>query len=261
VRSRRLAPEGEDVRLQVAYLICNQSPPVDGLPSLMTVDEVETLFHEFGHGLHQMLTRVDEGLVAGFRGVEWDAVELPSQFMENWIYRPEVMEQISGHHQTGESLPEELFQKVLAARTYRSGSAMLRQLLFSTLDLDLHSAAASHCGKLDLDAIKRGVQERCSVLQPLPEDRFECGFAHIFAGGYAAGYYSYKWAEVLSADAFAAFEEAGLEDPAALERVGGAFRDHVLAAGGSRHPMEIFQDFRGREPSTEALLRHSGLAG
>ena len=144
VRSRRLAPEGEDVRLQVAYLICNQSPPVDGLPSLMTLDEVETLFHEFGHGLHQMLTRVDEGLVAGFRGVEWDAVELPSQFMENWIYRPEVMEQISGHHQTGESLPEELFQKVLAARTYRSGSAMLRQLLFSTLDLDLHSAAASH---------------------------------------------------------------------------------------------------------------------
>jgi oligopeptidase A len=223
----------------------------------MTFSEVETLFHEFGHGLQHMLTQVDCGMCAGIRNVEWDAVELPSQFMENWCYEQSTVEAIGAHVDTGEPLPDALYQKLQAARTYRAGSDMLRQIYLSMTDLMLHHQRPG----ADLSAfeIQRRVAEQTTVLAPLPEDRFLCSFGHIFAGGYAAGYYSYKWAEVLSADAFAAFEEAGLEDAAAQVETGRRFRETVLALGGSRDPMQVFKDFRGRAPSAEALLRHSGL--
>jgi oligopeptidase A len=259
-RSRLLAPPGEAVRLPVAYLVCNQTPPVDGRPSLMSWDEVNTLFHEFGHGLQHMLTRVDEVMASGIRNIEWDAVELPSQFMENWCYQRETVRAISGHVYTGEPLPDALFAKLEAARTYRAGSDMLRQLYFALTDLALHHGYDPGRDESAFD-VQRRIAQTTTVLPPLPEDRFLCSFGHIFAGGYAAGYYSYKWAEVLSADAFAAFEEAGLDDPAAVAATGRRFRDTVLALGGSLAPMEVFRAFRGREPSPDALLRHSGLAG
>ena len=245
-------------RLPVAYLVCNQVPPVDGRPSLMTFDEVHTLFHEFGHGLQHMLTRVERPLAAGIRNIEWDAVELPSQFMENWCYHRETLLGLSGHVDTGEPLPDALFERISAARTYRAGSDMLRQLYFASTDLALHHGFDPDGPETPFD-VQRRVAASTTVLPPLPEDRFLCSFSHVFAGGYAAGYYSYKWAEVLSADAFAAFEEAGLEDPVAVERTGRRYRDTVLALGGSRHPMDVFKAFRGREPRTEALLRHAGL--
>lgn len=258
-RSRLLAAPGTSVRLPVAYLICNQAPPVDGKPSLMSFTEVKTLFHEFGHGLHHMLTQVDYGMAAGIRNVEWDAVELPSQFMENWCYYRDTLMGMSGHVDTGEPLPESLYQKLLAARNYRSGSLMLRQLYFGFTDMALHTRYDPSGDETVFD-VQRRIAEKTTPLMPLPEDRFLCSFSHIFAGGYAAGYYSYKWAEVLSADAFAAFEESGLDDEQALVETGRRYRDTVLALGGSRHPMEVFKAFRGREPSTAALLRHSGLA-
>ena len=219
--------------------------------------EVETLLHEFGHGLQHMLTRVDEGLVSGIRGVEWDAVELPSQFMENWCYHEPALCGLSGHVETGEPLPRALFDKIRAARTFRAGSDMLRQLLFASLDLALHHGFDPQ--RDDAFTMHRHVAARTQVLPPLPEDRFLCAFSHIFAGGYAAGYYSYKWAEVLSADAFGAFEDAGLDDSTAVQSTGRRFRDTVLAQGGSRHPMDVFRDFRGRDPDPQALLRHCGL--
>lgn len=258
-RSRLLATSGHAVRLPVAYLICNQTPPVDGKPSLMSFNEVKTLFHEFGHGLHHMLTRVDYGLASGIRNVEWDAVELPSQFMENWCYHRDTLMSMSYHFETGAPLPEELYQKLCAARTYRAGSMMLRQLYFAILDIELHHSFDPNGTETVFD-VQRRVAERTTVLPPLPEDRFLCSFGHIFAGGYAAGYYSYKWAEVLSADAFAAFEEVDLADAQAVAHTGRRYRNTILALGGSRPPMDIFRDFRGREPSTAALLRHSGLA-
>ena len=259
-RSRLLAAPGNAVRLPIAYLVCNGTPPVGGAPSLLSFSEVETLFHEFGHGLQHMLTRVDHGLASGIRNIEWDAVELPSQFMENWCYHRETLMGLSQHVQTGEPLPESLFAKLQAARTYRAGSDMLRQLYFAWLDLALHHEYQPGSREKALD-VQRRIAERTTVLPPLAEDRFLCSFSHIFAGGYAAGYYSYKWAEVLSADAFAAFEESGLEDPRAVAATGARFRDTVLALGGSRAPMDVFVDFRGRPPRTDALLRHSGLAG
>jgi oligopeptidase A len=258
-RSRLLATPGTPMRLPVAYLICNQTPPVAGKPSLMSFTEVKTLFHEFGHGLHHMLTQVDYGMAAGIRNVEWDAVELPSQFMENWCYHRDTLMGMSGHVDTGEPLPEALYQKLLAARNYRSGSAMLRQLYFGFMDMELH-ARFDPSGDETVFDVQRRIAAKTTPLMPLPEDRFLCSFGHIFAGGYAAGYYSYKWAEVLSADAFAAFEESGLDDERALVTTGQRYRDTVLALGGSQHPMEVFKAFRGREPSTEALLRHAGLA-
>ena len=245
-------------RLPVAYLVCNQTPPVDGQPSLMTFEEVNTLFHEFGHGLQHMLTRVDYSEAAGINNVEWDAVELPSQFMENWCYDRLTLFDMAKHYQTGESLPEHYYQKLLAAKNYLSGSAMLRQLHFSLLDLELHQRYQPG-GSETPKQVRDRIAETTTVLPPLPEDSFLCAFGHIFAGGYAAGYYSYKWAEVLSADAFAAFEEAGLEDEAAVAETGRRFRDTVLALGGSVHPMEVFKAFRGREPKTDPLLRHRGL--
>lgn len=245
-------------RLPVAYLICNQTPPIEGKPSLMTFREVETLFHEFGHGLQHMLTKVDYSGAAGINNVEWDAVELPSQFMENWCYHQPTLLSMAKHYETGETLPEHYYQKLVAARNYMSGSMMLRQLHFSLLDLELHSRYQPG-GSETVDQVRNRVAQTTMVMPPLPEDAFLCAFGHIFSGGYAAGYYSYKWAEVLSADAFAAFEEVGLDNEPALVETGHRFRETVLALGGGRHPMAVFQDFRGREPSTVALLRHSGL--
>jgi oligopeptidase A len=258
-RSGLLAVGNQAVRLPVAYLICNQTPPVDGKPSLMTFQEVKTLFHEFGHGLQHMLTTVNYGLASGIRNVEWDAVELPSQFMENWCYHRDTLLGLSGHVDTGAPLPDDLYEKVCAARNYRAGSQMLRQLYFAFLDLALHHNYDPH-GPESIFQVQERIAKLTTVLPPLPEDRFLCSFGHIFSGGYAAGYYSYKWAEVLSADAFGAFEEAGLEDVEAVARTGRRYRETILALGGSRHPMEVFHEFRGREPSTAALLRHSGLA-
>jgi oligopeptidase A len=245
-------------RLPIAYLVCNQVPPVGDRPSCMTFDEVHTLFHEFGHGLQHMLTAVERPLAAGIRNVEWDAVELPSQFMENWCYHRETLLGLSRHVDTGAPLPDDLFEKLRAARTFRAGSDMLRQLYFAMLDLELHHRWRA--GGESIFDVQRRVAARTTLLPPIPEDRFLCSFTHIFAGGYAAGYYSYKWAEVLSADAFGAFEEAGLDDPRAVAATGRRFRETVLALGGSRHPMDVFKAFRGREPTTAALLRQSGLA-
>lgn len=258
-RARVRSTNGSSVRLPVAYLVCNQTPPVDDKPSLMTFGEVETLFHEFGHGLQHMLTRVDYSKASGIRNVEWDAVELPSQFMENWCYHRPTLLSLGKHYQTGEPLPEHYYQKLLAARTYMSGSAMLRQIHFSWVDLELHHRYQPN-GNETPQQVRQRIAEKTTVLPPLPEDSFLCAFGHIFSGGYAAGYYSYKWAEVLSADAFAAFEEAGLDNEQTIAQVGHRFRDTVLALGGSQHPMQVFTAFRGREPNTAALLRHNGLA-
>lgn len=258
VRAKFVEAGVTKTRLPVAYLVCNQSPPVDGKPSLMTFLEVETLFHEFGHGLQHMLTKVDYPGASGINNVEWDAVELPSQFMENWCYDRATLFGMAKHYETGEVLPEHYYQKLLASRHYMSGSVMLRQVHFSSVDIELHHTYQSGGGETVAD-VRNRIAKNTTVLPPLKEDAFLCAFGHIFAGGYAAGYYSYKWAEVLSADAFAAFEEAGLEDERAIASTGQRFRDTVLGLGGSLHPMEVFKTFRGREPSTKALLRHSGL--
>ena len=255
----KMTVEGKtETRLPIAYLTCNQTPPVEDKPSLMTFGEVTTLFHEFGHGLQHMLTTIDYPGAAGINNVEWDAVELPSQFMENWCYDRPTLFGMAKHYQTGETLPEDYYQKLLAAKNYMSGMGMLRQLHFGMLDMELHSNYEPG-GEESPNDVRDRLAKTTSVLQPIPEDNFLCAFGHIFAGGYAAGYYSYKWAEVLSADAFAAFEEAGLDDEEAVRSVGKRFKDTVLSLGGSLHPMEVFESFRGRQPQTEALLRHSGL--
>jgi oligopeptidase A len=205
-----------------------------------------------------MLTTIDYPGAAGINNVEWDAVELPSQFMENWCYDRPTLFGMAKHYQTGETLPEEYYQKLVAAKNYMSGSGMLRQLYFGLLDMELHANYEPGGAETPNDVRDR-LAKTSTVLPPIPEDNFLCSFGHIFAGGYAAGYYSYKWAEVLSADAFAAFEEVGLEDEAAVRTVGKRFKDTVLSLGGSLHPMDVFESFRGREPQPEALLRHSGL--
>lgn len=261
---RQRESDGHTAILPVAYLICNGTPPIAAeaatgkaeTPSLMTFSEVETLFHEFGHGLQHMLTTVDEYEASGIANVEWDAVELPSQFMENWVYERSVIDQISGHYQTGEKLPQALFEKIVAAKNYLAASQMLRQLYFSLLDLELHE---KYDGSESVRELQRRIAKDYTIIPPLEEDAFLCSFGHIFAGGYAAGYYSYKWAEVLSADAFAAFEEAGLENHEALRSLGERYRDTVLAMGGSRHPLEVYREFRGRDATIDALLRHNGL--
>ncbi len=247
-----------ELRLPVVHLCCNSTPPAGNRPSLMSFQEVETLFHEFGHGLQAMLTRVDDAGVAGINGVEWDAVELPSQFMENWCYHKPTLVGLSCHYETGEKLPDELFDKIRASRNYRSGTQMIRQLEFGMTDMEVHCCFVPGGPESAFD-IHRRIAERINVMPPFADNRFLCSFTHIFAGGYAAGYYSYKYAEVLSADAFAAFEEAGLDSEASIRQTGRRYRETILALGGSRHPMDIFRDFRGREPRTEALLRHSGL--
>jgi oligopeptidase A len=246
------------IRLPIAYLICNQSPPLGEQPSLMTFVEVTTLFHEFGHGLQHMLTEIDYSGAAGINNIEWDAVELPSQFMENWCYEHSTLMGMAKHYQTGESLPQDYYQKLLAARNYLSAMSMLRQLHFSIVDLELHHGYQPG-GAETSQQLRDRLAATTMVMPPLPDDAFLCSFGHIFSGGYAAGYYSYKWAEVLSADAFGAFEEAGLDSLESVQNIGLRFRDTVLALGGSLPPMEVFTRFRGREPKTEALLRHSGL--
>jgi len=255
-RSRAMGVDG-GVRLPVAHMVCNQSPPVGGKPSLMTVREVETLFHEFGHALQHMLTQQDQGLVSGVRGIPWDAVELPSQWAENWCYDRKTMSGIAKHHETGEAIPEELWNKLKAAKTYRAASRLLRQLQFSVTDLILHSEGLN--GKASPHDVYKEVAQKYLITQPMQFDRFLCGFSHIFAGGYAAGYFSYKWAEVLSADAFSAFEEVGLDNEDKVRETGERFRDTVLALGGGRDASKVFEDFRGRPPTADALLRHEGL--
>ena len=245
----------EGVQVPVAYLTCNFSAPIGSDPALFTHDEVLTLFHEFGHGLHHMLTQVDYPSVAGISGVAWDAVELPSQFMENWCWQREALNFIAGHYKTGETLPDDMFEKMLAAKNFQSAMQMLRQLEFSIFDFRLHLEYEPQKGGRIYEILE-DVRHQVAVIQPPSFNRFPHSFGHIFAGGYAAGYYSYKWAEVLSADAFAQFEENGIFD----RETGLRFLAAVLEQGGSREPMELFVEFRGREPTIDALLRHSGLA-
>ncbi len=255
--SRRITAKG--LTYPVAHLVCNATPAAGDVPSLMSFREVETLFHEFGHGLQHMLTKVDYVDASGINGVEWDAVELPSQFMENWCYDRPTLLGMTAHYETGEPLPEELFDKLHAARNFQAASMMLRQIAFGMVDMELHTTFDPNGSESILD-VQRRILAKSSVLPMHPGNRTLCSFQHIFAGGYAAGYYSYKWAEVLSADAFAAFVEAGLDDDVAVRRIGRKFRDTVLALGGGRHPMDVFRDFRGRDPSPDALLKQCGLA-
>lgn len=242
------------LQLPVAYLTCNLTPPIGDEPALFTHDEVLTLFHEFGHGLHHMLTRIDVPDVAGINGVEWDAVELPSQFMENFCWQKEALQIFARHYQTGEVLPDALFEKMLAAKNFQNALQMLRQIEFSLFDIHLHQE--NEIDSADkIQQILDEVRSQVSVVSTPPENRFQNGFSHIFAGGYAAGYYSYKWAEVLSSDAFAAFEEEGIFNVDTGQR----FLNCILQVGGSRPAIESFRCFRGREPTNEALLRHSGI--
>ena len=247
-------PDGS-LQTPVALLTCNFSPPVDDKPSLLTHEDVLTLFHEFGHGLHHMLTKVDEPAVAGINGVPWDAVELPSQFLENWCWERAALDLISGHFESGERLPAELLQNLRDARNFQSGLQMVRQLEFSVFDLRLHLGEIP--GKQSIQDVLNEVRRDVAVVQPPSFNRFQHSFSHIFAGGYAAGYYSYKWAEVLSADAFGRFEEQGLFD----RDSGKEFLTEILEQGGVRDPLAMFVAFRGREPSVDTLLRHLGLVG
>jgi oligopeptidase A len=244
--------KGAELQTPVAYLNCNFSRPAGNRPALFTHDEVQTLFHEFGHGLHHLLTRVEDLGVSGINGVEWDAVELPSQFMENFCWEWEVLRHMTRHVDTGAPLPRELFDKMVAAKNFQSGLAMLRQLEFAVFDMRLH--AEHKPGRTALELLNQ-VREQVAVLHPPAYNRFPNSFSHIFAGGYAAGYYSYKWAEVLSSDAYSFFEEHGVLDPKSGQR----FRDEILGVGGSRPAAESFRAFRGREPTVDALLRHNGM--
>ena len=248
-RSRRAV--GNELSLPVAYLTCNFTPPADGKPSLLTHSEVITLFHEFGHGLHHMLTQQPYATVSGINGVEWDAIELPSQFMENWCWQAESLKRVSGHYKTDAPLPSELLDRLIAAKNFNSGLAMVRQLEFGLFDMSLHTQTEH------FDPLKTMRELRARIdLHPDKEyDRFPYGFGHIFAGGYAAGYYSYLWAEVLSSDAFAAFEEEGLGNQTTSKR----FLNQILEVGSSVKANEMFASFRGRAPQSDALLRHSGI--
>ncbi|MGD1990361.1 MAG: oligopeptidase A [Chromatiales bacterium] len=245
----------DSMQTPVAYLTCNFSPPVGDKPALLTHDEVETLFHEFGHGLHHMLTRIDYPGVAGINGVAWDAVELPSQFLENWCWEREALEVVSGHYETGEEIPDDLYERMIEAKNFQSAMQMMRQLEFALFDFRLHMEYDPEKGGRVLE-FAEAVRDQVAVVRPPEWNRFAHGFSHIFAGGYAAGYYSYKWAEVLSADAFSLFEEEGVFNVEA----GRAFRENILEKGGSVDAMDLFVAFRGRKPEVEPLLRHSGIA-
>ncbi|TQF66656.1 oligopeptidase A [Pseudoalteromonas luteoviolacea] len=250
---RRVAVDGS-LQTPVAYLVCNFNKAVGNKPALFTHNEVTTLFHEFGHGIHHMLTQVDAPAVAGINGVAWDAVELPSQFLENWCYEEEALSFISGHYESGEPLPKELLDKLLAAKNYQSAMQMLRQIEFSLFDFRIH-AEYNTSEPCQIQATLNKVREQVAVTKAPEFNRFQHAFSHIFAGGYSAGYYSYKWAEVLSADAFSRFEEEGIFNP----QTGKAFMENILEMGGSDEPMALFQRFRGRAPKVDALLRHSGI--
>jgi oligopeptidase A len=247
--------QSETVQTPVAYLTCNFSPPVDGKPALFTHNEVLTLFHEFGHGLHHMLTQIDYTPVAGINGVAWDAVELPSQFMENFCWEKESIDLIARHCETNEEFPENLFHKLTAAKNFQSGLQMVRQLEFSLFDFRIHMEYDPSKGSRIQETLN-DVRKKVAVIKPAEYNRFQHSFSHIFSGGYAAGYYSYKWAEVLSADAFSKFEETGIFN----KETGKQFLKSILEKGGSQEPMELFKAFRDREPTIDALLRHSGIA-
>ena len=245
------------LQIPVAYLTCNLTQPIGDDPALFTHNEVTTLFHEFGHGLHHMLTKVEYIDVSGINGVAWDAVELPSQFMENWCWECEALDLIAAHYQTGDAIPEELFNKMYAAKNFQAGMQMVRQIEFSLFDFRMYYEYQPESESTgSIQRILDEVRSEVAVITPPSYNRFQHGFSHIFAGGYAAGYYSYKWAEVLSADAFSLFEEKGIFDSA----TGAAFLECVLEQGGTKEPMELFKKFRGREPEIDALLRHSGIA-
>jgi oligopeptidase A len=250
--TRRRTANG--IQIPVAYLNCNFASPLGGKPALFTHDEVITLFHEFGHGLHHLLTQVEELGVSGINGVEWDAVELPSQFMENFCWEWDVLQDMTRHADSGEKLPRELYDKMIAAKNFQSGLQMLRQIEFSLFDLRLHSDYDAN-GEQSVQQLLDDVRAEVAVLIPPAFNRFQNSFSHIFSGGYAAGYYSYKWAEVLSADAYSLFEEHGVLDAA----IGKHFCQEILAVGGSRNAMDSFIAFRGRAPKIDALLRHNGL--
>ena len=245
------------IQYPVAYLTCNFNSPVGDTPALFTHDEVVTLFHEFGHGLHHMLTQINASAVSGINGVPWDAVELPSQFLENWCWQPEALAFISGHFETGESLPQEMLDKMLAAKNFQSAMQMLRQLEFSIFDFTMHADYNPEAENNNsyIQQTLNQVRSKYAVVKASDFNRFQHGFSHIFGGGYAAGYYSYKWAEVLSADAFSLFEQQGIFD----EATGQSFLTNILEKGGSKEPSELFENFRGRAPEIEALLRHSGI--
>jgi oligopeptidase A len=245
---------GAKLQDPVAYLTCNFTPPIGDNPALLTHDEVTTLFHEFGHGLHHMMTRVEHSGVSGINGVPWDAVELPSQFMENWCWEKEALDLFARHVDTGELLNDDLFKKMTRARTFQAGMQMVRQLEFALFDFRLHLEFASNAS-LNIQNLLNEVRQQVAVVKAPEFNRFQHSFSHIFAGGYAAGYYSYKWAEVLSADAFSKFEEKGIFDKV----TGNEFLQAILEQGGSREPMDLFIEFRGRKPSIEPLLRHSGI--
>jgi oligopeptidase A len=257
VRTRWLRADSGVLQTPVAHLVCNFAEGVEGKPALLTHDDVTTLFHEFGHGIHHLLTQVNERDVSGISGVEWDAVELPSQFMENFCWEWSVLQHMTAHVDTGAPLPRTLFDKMLAAKNFQSGMQTLRQIEFSLFDMLLH---AEHDPAQDLMPLLNQVRQEVAVLLPPAWSRTAHTFSHIFAGGYAAGYYSYKWAEVLSADAYAAFEETAAPDGSPNVQTGIRFREAILEAGGSRPAMESFKAFRGREPSLDALLRHQGMA-
>ena len=253
-KGRALKADGS-LQTPVAYLTCNFNQPVGGKPALFTHDEVVTLFHEFGHGIHHMLTQVNEAAVSGINGVAWDAVELPSQFLENWCWEEDALAYISGHYETGEPLPKDMLDKMLAAKNFQSAMMMVRQLEFSLFDFRIHHEYTPEKGAR-IQEILDEVRAKVAVIKPPAFNRFQHSFSHIFAGGYSAGYYSYKWAEVLSADAFGKFEEEGIFNP----ETGQQFLHCILEKGGSAEPMELFKAFRGREPEIDALLRHSGIA-
>jgi oligopeptidase A len=245
----------EHTQIPVAFMTCNFTPPVDGRPSLLTHRDVETLFHEFGHGLHHMLTRVDQPAIAGIHGVAWDAVELPSQFLENYCWEREALDLFARHHETGERMPDALYERMKAAKNFQAGMMMVRQLEFALFDFRMHRDYDPRAGGRIYEILKE-TRDQVAVLHPPAWSRFPHAFSHVFGGGYAAGYYSYKWAEVLSADAFSRFEESGVFD----QDTGRAFLENILERGGSKDAMELFVAFRGREPKTDALLRHSGIA-
>jgi oligopeptidase A len=252
---RRELANGE-IQYPVAYLTCNFNGPVGDKPALFTHDEVVTLFHEFGHGIHHMLTQINAAGVSGIDGVPWDAVELPSQFLENWCWQPEALAFISGHYQTDEALPQNMLDKMLAAKNFQSAMQMIRQLEFSLFDFKMHAEYSSEKGN-QIQQVLNKVRQDYAVIKAPEFNRFQHSFGHIFAGGYAAGYYSYKWAEVLSSDAFSRFEDEGIFN----QSVGHDFLTNILEMGGSKEPSELFKTFRGREPKIDALLRHSGITG
>ena len=238
----------------VAYLILNGTPPLNGKPSLMSLSEMETLFHEFGHGLQHMLTTVEEGASSGINNIEWDAVELPSQFMENWCYHKKTLMSFAKHYQTKEVLPIDLYEKILKQNKFHVANGINRQIYFSMLDLYLYENKIQNI----YDAQKK-ISEKYLVKSIDKEDRFLCSFEHIFAGGYSAGYYSYKWAEIMSLDAFSAFEEIDMDDDEAVKKLGLQFRNTILAKGGGTDPLTVFKEFRGREPNSDAFMKHYGL--